>query len=513
MPKSKTNPAVAKAPGDSHAELFRTARYAELVERIDADLAHAPASVTPASLILRARVDILRREPAKALAFLTKHASRFTRAQECAEVAIREGTAYGRLGDEAAANAKFKKAKELAGGNSQLETLLLVQRAGTAWIARKLDVAEKFAASALETATGDVGLEARIILGASAASRGNVAEQGAILLEARNVSRKDPAAATWLRALIASQIAYLARELPSPALRDAAYADAAEIPWTPDTGEQRFTMLRAVAWRYALDGDAFNAFRNLKRASEIAPSDGWRVMSSCDRAYLADVLGEPRWAEQELADAHELAARVAWNALDGEERFALSLLAERFASRDPALALAYVARYKEAGKHFSRSLVSNEDRRVDAMEAYSFGSVQRALGEDAEAARLLKRAYKTYDSIGYEWRAARAALELAAVTGDERWKERATERLAAYPQSWLARGSARPKRPEPSEAALLTPAQRAVYDLLLLGRSTSEIANEQGRSEFTIRNHIKAILKTFALSSRTALLAKANAAT
>jgi DNA-binding NarL/FixJ family response regulator len=126
---------------------------------------------------------------------------------------------------------------------------------------------------------------------------------------------------------------------------------------------------------------------------------------------------------------------------------------------------------------------------------------------------LLKRSYKIYDAIGYDWRSARAALELAALTNDATWKDRAREKLAAYPKSWLSRDPTRvATRPEPAEVALLTPAQRAVYDLLLLGRATSEIAAEQGRSEFTIRNHIKAILKAFNVNSRGALLARASGA-
>ncbi|MBD5657068.1 MAG: helix-turn-helix transcriptional regulator [Candidatus Eremiobacteraeota bacterium] len=62
----------------------------------------------------------------------------------------------------------------------------------------------------------------------------------------------------------------------------------------------------------------------------------------------------------------------------------------------------------------------------------------------------------------------------------------------------------------PAELATLTKAQRAVYDLLVRGRSTSEIAAELGRSEFTVRNHIKVIFKAFRVNSRPALLARVS---
>ncbi len=513
MPEPRNKPS-ADLDDDALEALFRHADLTGIATLVDAALAINPARVGARALLLRARAD-LRRAPADAIALLTKYAKQFTRARDRAEAALREGAAFARLGDAAAAAAKFKRASELAPGDKAFANDIAMQRAGAAWIARKLDVAERLAVSVIESedADLDVALDARVILGASYAARGQIAQQGAVLLEAREIARRAPGAGIWQRAVIASSIGVLARELPSPALRDAAYADVREIPWTSDIAHYHFIMLRGVAWRYALEGDAFNAFRHLKRAGEVAPSDGWRVMSSCDRAYLADAIGEPRWAEQELSDAQELATRVAWPTLEGEERFALSLLAERFAVRDPALALTYVARYREAGKRFALTLASNDDRRVDAMESFSFGVVQAALGETAEATRLLKRSYKIYDAIGYDWRSARAALELAALTNDATWKDRAREKLAAYPQSWLSRDPTRvATRPEPAEVALLTPAQRAVYDLLLLGRATSEIAVEQGRSEFTIRNHIKAILKAFNVNSRGALLARASGA-
>jgi len=513
LPEARTKPS-AELDDDALEALFRRAELSQLATVVDAALAHSPARVSARALLLRARVD-LRRAPADAIALLTKYAKHFTRARDRAEAALREGAAFARLGDAAAAAAKFKRASELAPSDRAFASEIAMQRAGAAWIARKLDVAERLAGAVIESNDTeiDVALDARVILGASYAARGRIAQQGAVLLEARDLARRTPGAGVWQRALIASSIGVLAREFASPALRDAAYADVSAIPWTDDVAYYRFIMLRGVAWRYALDGDEFNAFRHLKRAAEIAPSDGWRVMSSCDRAYLADAIGEPRWAEQELSDAQELASRVPWPALEGEERFALSLLAERFAARDPALALTYVARYREAGKRFALTLASNDDRRVDAMESFSFGVVQAALGEVSEATRLLKRAYKIYDAIGYDWRSARAAAELAVVTGDDTWKERAREKLAAYPNSWLARDPARTApRAELAEVALLTPAQRAVYDLLLLGRATAEIAAEQGRSEFTIRNHIKAILKAFNVNSRGALLARASGA-
>jgi DNA-binding NarL/FixJ family response regulator len=143
------------------------------------------------------------------------------------------------------------------------------------------------------------------------------------------------------------------------------------------------------------------------------------------------------------------------------------------------------------------------------MESYSFGMVQHALGESDEAARLLREAWKIYDRIGYDWRAGRAAAALAAATGDDGWKEKAAQKLRPYGRSWLVSSASTNALPAPAELAALTPAQRAVYEQLLRGLSTAQIAAEQGRSEYTIRNHVKAIFKAFRVRSRPALIARA----
>jgi DNA-binding CsgD family transcriptional regulator len=490
-------------------ELYRHAEYAQAAAAIDEmDAENRPLASETA--LLRARIHLRQRNPAAALDDVARNAARFTTGRARAEAAVLSGAAYTRLGDERAAAAQYKRAAALAPDDERLAHELRYQRALGAWIARKLDLAEKLLdeLEALEP-SDDLLLEARVLRGAVAASRERLPEQGAILLDALRLMRAMPDPPALAHATIASQIAYLAREMPSAALRDAAYAEHSAVPWTADLGELHFTMLRAVGWRHALDGDYFNAFRRLKDASAAAPSDAWRVMASCDRAYFATVLGERRWAEQELSDAHELANSVVWTTLDAEERFALPVLAELFAPRDPALALSYVARYKDVGKRFARTLASSDDRRVTAMESYSFGMVQHALGESDEAARLLREAWKIYDRIGYDWRAGRAAAALAAATGDDGWKEKAAQKLRPYGRSWLVSSASTNALPAPAELAALTPAQRAVYEQLLRGLSTAQIAAEQGRSEYTIRNHVKAIFKAFRVRSRPALIARA----
>jgi DNA-binding NarL/FixJ family response regulator len=318
-------------------------------------------------------------------------------------------------------------------------------------------------------------------------------------------------------AIVASYIAYLARELPNPSLRDAAFSTVDRIPWTVDLSDMQFSMRRAVAWRHALDGDDFNAFRELKRSAESAPTPAHRVVATCDRATIALALGEPRWAAQETRDASEAADRIDWRTVAGEERFGLCLLAELLAPRDAALALSYLARYRADGPRFARTLSSADDVRVGALEAYSFGVVRAAAGDLDEARRLLRESFEAYRSLGYRWRAARAALALAHVDDGPMWREQAAQLLVDYPRSFLAAslgGAVRGSTPVGTfaEAERLTRAQRTIFDLVVQGLPTSEIARAVGRSEFTVKNHLKAIFKTCDVRSRAALIAKVNSA-
>jgi DNA-binding NarL/FixJ family response regulator len=149
-----------------------------------------------------------------------------------------------------------------------------------------------------------------------------------------------------------------------------------------------------------------------------------------------------------------------------------------------------------------------------ALEAYSFGKVQAALGEVDEAERLLKKAWEVYSVLGIQWRAARAAQALAMISDESDWREKARECLRSYPRCWLSRGTAAELATRAGsypELERLTPARRAVFDLLMEGCSTADIAKRLGRSTFTVRNHIKVIFKVFGATSRSALVVRASA--
>jgi DNA-binding CsgD family transcriptional regulator len=482
---------------DSAIEAFRAARFDEAARIL------SPPTGARSRLLL-ARVELKRGNPGAVLPLLAKTSG--------AEAAILKGMAFARLGDPKSARVQFGIAKPLVRGDDTLSAELLYAQAGAEWIERKLDAASRSLAKLPTDVDIDLDVQARVLRGAIAASREQLAEQGAILLDALRRVRTT-ACTVQPYAVLVAQTAALAVELPSAELRDAALEEIPNVPWTPDVGDWHFHALRALAWRHALDGDEFNAFRRLRDAVMVTPSTAWRVAALADRAYLACALSEERWAAQELRDAHELAATVDWASCNGEEKFALPVLAEMFAPRDPAVAMSYIATFKSVGKTYARVLASHRDRRVEALEAYSLGRVQLHLGEHAEARRLLERAWSIYDKLGIRWRAARAALAVSQIADASTWRERAVRAIEPYPRSWLARAveapSTRVRVALSPRANGLTPAQRAVFDLLMEGRKTAEIAKALGRSTYTIRNHVKAIFKIFGVSSRPALIVRA----
>lgn len=460
--------------------------------------------------LLLTRVELRTGNPQDALSVLARYAPSSPANAQKAEVAMLKGAAFARLGDSASAMQHFKTAEKLD-SNDALRAELLCHIAAAHWMERDINKA----LASLDALPADLGLDIRlhagILRGAIASAQGFLAQQGALLLGASSEIR-DEVPDVYLYAILTTNIAALAVELPSAELRDAALHHVDRVAWTADIADQHFHALRALAWRSALEGDGFNAFRRLKQALSVTLSPAWRVAALTDRAYLADALGERQWAAQELRDARELAATIDWGAIAGEEKLALPVLAELFAPRDPSVAIAYIATFQRVGHNYPRVLSSNRDVRVEALEQYALGRVQLALGERDEARRLLTAAWEIYERLGIRWRAGRAALALAEISDPVMWRSRAEEALAPYPQSWLARGNLPTRTSVAPSRALdrLTPAQRLVLELLVDGRSTEEITSKLGRSEFTVRNHIKALFKAYGVNSRAALIVKST---
>jgi DNA-binding CsgD family transcriptional regulator len=280
------------------------------------------------------------------------------------------------------------------------------------------------------------------------------------------------------------------------------------IEWPEDFRTQHFQALKAVGWACALRGDMLGCFRYLRAAERTTPNDAFKVILLLDRAYFARIIGEATWALDEVAKAENVADRVDWNAIAGDERVGLLLLADAMAEIDKERARFYLARYRRLDRIRSPLALFAFDHRLEAFEAYAEGVVRQTDGGKG-ADELFRKAWIIFDRIGYDWRAARAAMRLFEVTKKDRWRHLAEDKLEAFLQSWLARELRSSHETKARQPVKLPPMQGKVFAMLCQKMSTAEIAEALGLSQHTIRNHLKAVFRAYGVNSRAALVAEA----
>ncbi|MBC5822238.1 MAG: hypothetical protein GIX01_09695 [Candidatus Eremiobacteraeota bacterium] len=209
--------------------------------------------------------------------------------------------------------------------------------------------------------------------------------------------------------------------------------------WPDELAPMKFEIRRALGWSSALRGDHLNAFREFRAMAQCADTPARKILASVDRSYLARELGENHSAQEELEHAAKLASTVDWKSV-GEERIGLAQLAQEIATFDPRHAAILFARYQELkGRLLPPNMLNNVDRRVLAFELLAEGTVLRANGSTPAAMQRFVRAYEIWNTLGYKWRAAQAALPLAEVLQEARFVEHVRREAASRPASWLAR--------------------------------------------------------------------------
>jgi len=488
------------------AELFDAGRFSDAAALFD-DRAREQRPTFEASL-RRAHLH-LRVNPPQALSILNELHPR----HNTAEFVRREsllGEVQALVGDYDAADERFEAALKTARALNDGELIANVgYRIGRRFIMAN---APAPAREALELARAGRSAEAAmdaLHLETFVLSReGRPREQAGLLVELLRRVNPDQPQHMVHRAWATHSLAALARELYLPEAIAEVERQLSGTPWPDDWRINRFQAVKALAWAKALQGDYFNAFRYLKESRGLATDNAWRTMAFCDRAYLASAIGEERWSRQEMLEAEECAERWDWDSTRDEQSVALLLLAELFVRVDPAKASAFVAEFRHIGELGDARLLYRDDIRFKALVSYTTGVVDAALGQRALAKRRLDEALKAYEGMGYDWRAGRAALRLFDLTHQPQYLNVAEEKLRQYSSSWLY-DELRARRGKTSGAPKLPPMQQRVFGYLCQGLSNVEIARELGRSEFTVANHAKAVLKAFGVRSRSALIAEA----
>jgi len=108
--------------------------------------------------------------------------------------------------------------------------------------------------------------------------------------------------------------------------------------------------------------------------------------------------------------------------LRGDTRYALLAIAQVAAKIATSHAREMLNRYTAIRIAIDGTSVARLEPGARAEEAYTHGLVLRAEGRLTASAERLQVAFETWASIGFEWRSARAALELAELGAGDRFR-------------------------------------------------------------------------------------------
>jgi len=207
------------------------------------------------------------------------------------------------------------------------------------------------------------------------------------------------------------------------------------LAWTEDLCRVEFTTVEALGWCSALRGDSVGALRLFRRAETAASTAPERIIVGVDRVLLAREFGHRALVVEEIEHALNLAHGYDWENAAGDSRDALLFLAQAAAAIAPVGARAMIDRYSAIRKSMDITFTARLEPRARAEEAYTQGLVLRAEGRLTASAERLQAAFETWESIGYEWRAARAALELAELDAGDVFRLAVRRELIQRPDS------------------------------------------------------------------------------
>jgi DNA-binding CsgD family transcriptional regulator len=492
---------------DRMLQLFDEAQYTAAGNLYDR-VAEEGARPDTDAVLLRARV-FLKRDSEKVTEFLLKRRLERASQAQLARRAMYLGTGYARLGEFVEADRYFSEAKAaFRGGRPLAELAAHLTRRYLA--ARDFVAAEEWQRRSLVDRTLGGRIRSEHLRSYIFARRERYAQQAASVLGVLDLigTKRKEYLEDWYVAVYT--LAVLARELPMPSAAERARSEVdAAVEWSNDFAVHRFQATKGVAWSQALAGDQLGCLRYLRLASRVAPGPVWQTMLLLDRAYFASTVGEEQWAVNEFSAAEDLAEGINWAETSGEERVALLLFAELAAVHAPKRAPYYLARFNHLGRLRSQLQHIAFDDRLAAMAAYSSGVVEAAGGHVEAAAANLRTAWSTFDRIGYDARAARAALALHRATGKTRWFHLAQEKLVSYPRAWLSREREASASDLERAKPRLPGRQEAVARLVCEGLSTDAIAKRLEISKFTVFNHLKAVYKKLGVNSRGGLVVEA----
>jgi DNA-binding CsgD family transcriptional regulator len=467
------------------------------------------------ALLLSARTLLRQQRPKDAIRLLTVELQTFGKRETKLEAEALLGLAHATIHDFKSAEvyAESLQAPGSDGLPDSLRSELLHAEALIAWMRGDLVEAEAaLARSSFDRSPKALGRNA-VAESWIAAKRGAYEQQVRLLLQGIELLRGDAPLDAGMLGAACRALCALARDVSIPGLHATALAVYNEVPWTPDLAIDQYMSARTLGWALALQGPQryFEALRLLHKASSIAPSAPWLVFALSDRAALKRSAGEGASSNADIYEALDLAKTIDWNAVPDEGRMALLNLAALFAEIDVREAATLLAQYTEVQDNVSARLLLHRDPRAEAYRSFAAGRVQEALNEPRKAKRLYESVYAVWNEAGYAWAAARTALHLFRVTGEQTWWETAKMKIRDYPDSWIASDINAASTGIGDDAwNRMTPRQREVFHALCEGLTARRIAERLECSPNTVRNHIHWVYQAFRVNSQPELIAEAR---
>ncbi len=471
-----------------------------------------PAEFREHAVILKAEL-IGRRDPAGAVSYLATVDDLFATDAGKFDLAIQFGKAHAAVRAFSQAETRFAEARALAPAAADGIATMAYHDLRMRWFLRDYDPAAPEAEIAIAHPDPSMASAAYAWRAWLHAARGDYAAHAADLIRALHCTTA-PGAEGLDLALIVPSIHALAQaglETANDEAVAAARRASDAIAWTPDLAQHQYFTTRAFGWNSFLRGRAGEAQWAFKDARMRAPGLAWRVMSHCDRAYVARLSRNDFWAADELAQADALAYEVPWAQTRGEERQVLVTLAVLHSATDASRAQWYASIYSQIGtENLDPTLALHGDARPMGHSHYAVGRIEQTMGRREPAIAELGKAYAIFERAGMHYRGFLTASALCDLTGQAAWREAAERHAAAYPDSPLVALAQRACTYGDAMPAQLSPLQRQIAAALWNGTETAELSRRFSRSAFTIDNHVTAILRAFGVESRGDLLDEAR---
>jgi len=239
----------------------------------------------------------------------------------------------------------------------------------------------------------------------------------------------------YIQAFALRNLAIAARDFDLTEEARLLFSRVPALAWTEDVSSVEFTTVEALGWCSALRGDSVNALRLFRHASFTASSVPEHVLVSVDRALLAREFGHQSMVVEEVEYAVKIASGFDWEKAAGDHRVALLTLAQVAASVAPGDARAMLDRHIALRNSIDVTFAARIEPRARAEEAYTQGLVLRSEGRITASMERLEVAFETWKTIGYEWRAARAALELTELEAGDVFRLAVRRELFQRPDS------------------------------------------------------------------------------